>query len=217
MLGDFDYLFKIIMIGDSGVGKSSILYQLLDNNFFDHPHTIGVDFGMIVREYRGKKVKLQIWDTAGQENYLSITRSYYRKVNLVMMVYDVNNRKSFDSLKKWINEVENNSDNPEVCVILVGNKIDLTNRVVEKLEGEEYAKRYGFIFIEINARDNDLVNILFNLAIESLIGDIIVDEEKVKINDRVMNDNKKVMNDNKRVPLLITNEEGVKSRTGCCV
>ena len=139
MLGNYDFLFKLIMIGNSGVGKSSILYQLLDNNFVDHPHTIGVDFGMMVKDYRGKKVKLQIWDTAGQENYLSITRSYYRNVNVVIMVYDVNNRNSFDSLKKWISEVKNNVDDPGVCVILVGNKIDLSGRVVSHVEGEEFA------------------------------------------------------------------------------
>ena len=204
MLGNYDFLFKLIMIGNSGVGKSSILYQLLDNNFVDHPHTIGVDFGMMVKDYRGKKVKLQIWDTAGQENYLSITRSYYRNVNVVIMVYDVNNRNSFDSLKKWISEVKNNVDDPGVCVILVGNKIDLSGRVVSHLEGEEFATNNGFIFIEINARDNNLVNSLFTLAIDTLLHDKVM-EIKPEIESKL---------ESKLEPLLIT--KGVNSRRGCC-
>ena len=199
MIGDFDYLFKIIMIGDSGVGKSSILYQLLDNNFLDHPHTIGVDFGMVVKNYRGERVKLQIWDTAGQENYLSITRSYYRNVNLVIMVYDVNNQESFISLKKWIGEVENNTNNRDVRVILVGNKIDLPNRRVSKLEGVEFAYRHGFLFIEINARDNDLVNKLFDLGIDNLLGEKVIEPKVEK----------------KKTPLLI--DEKVVDKRGCCV
>nr|KJB39674.1 hypothetical protein B456_007G029600 [Gossypium raimondii] len=128
---EYDYLFKLLLIGDSGVGKSCLLLRFADDSYLDsYISTIGVDFKIRTVEQDGKTIKLQIWDTAGQERFRTITSSYYRGAHGIIVVYDVTDQESFNNVKQWLNEIDRYaSDN--VNKLLVGNKCDLTaNKVV---------------------------------------------------------------------------------------
>ena len=130
---EYDYLFKLLLIGNSSVGKSSLLFRFVENVWDDSfVPTIGVDFKLKTLEVNGKKVKLQIWDTAGQERFKNITASYYRGGNGVLVVYDITERESFDNLTSWLIEIEKNA-NKNVYKLLIGNKCDLEDKRKEKI------------------------------------------------------------------------------------
>lgn len=147
-----DYTFKYILIGDSGVGKSSTLLQYTDKKFnVTYDITIGVDYGTKDMMIDKKRVKILVWDTAGQESFRAITRSYYRDTCCVVLMYDIISRKSFDSVNKWLIDVQKLSVNP--VLILVGNKLDLEQkRCVTYEEGEEFAKNHNMFFLETSAK-----------------------------------------------------------------
>jgi len=150
---DYDHLFKILMIGDSAVGKSSMLLRFTDDDFEeDRPCTIGVDFKTKILDVDGKRINLSIWDTAGQEKFRSLTSSYYRGTQGIILVYDVTKRESFESLSHWLNEVDMYSTNPNVITLLVGNKIDKPERVVTREEGVKFAKSKSMLFLETSAK-----------------------------------------------------------------
>lgn len=124
-MSDTAYLFKYIVIGDSAVGKSCLLLQFTDQRFkLEHDVTIGVEFGARTVNVSGESVKLQIWDTAGQESFRSITRAYYRGSAAALLVFDVTNRSSFESIGHWLKEARLNTS-PQVTIAMVGNKVDL--------------------------------------------------------------------------------------------
>ncbi|KAL1820274.1 hypothetical protein DCAR_0416599 [Daucus carota subsp. sativus] len=160
---EFDYLFKVLLIGDSGVGKSSILLSFTLNTFDDLNPTIGVDFKVKYFQVGGKKIKLAIWDTAGQERFRTLTSSYYRGAQGIIMVYDVTRRDTFTNLSEvWSKEIELYSTNQDCIRMLVGNKVDRENeRVVTKKEGREFAKEHGCLFIECSAKTRDNVEKCF--------------------------------------------------------
>lgn len=147
------YVFKYIIIGDSGVGKSCLLLQFTDKRFEPlHDLTIGVEFGARMVSIDSKNVKLQIWDTAGQESFRSITRSYYRGACGALLVYDVTRRETFSHLQTWLEDAKTNS-NTAITIMLIGNKCDLENkRQVSKEEGEAFAKANGLVFMETSAK-----------------------------------------------------------------
>jgi len=149
----YDFLFKYIVIGPSGVGKSCLLLQFTDKRFHtDHDLTIGVEFGARMITIEGKQVKLQIWDTAGQESFRSITRSYYRGAHGALLVYDITRRETFNHLKGWLAEVRENS-NKEMVIMLIGNKSDLElKRQITFEEGKKFATENGLIFMETSAK-----------------------------------------------------------------
>ncbi|KAJ3424570.1 ras-related protein rab-2-a [Anaeramoeba flamelloides] len=158
----FDYLFKFVLIGDSAVGKSCLLLQFTDQRFqATHDLTIGVEFGSRVIEVDGVSIKLKIWDTAGQETFRSITRSYYRGAASAILVYDVTRRDTFDQLESWIEDARQNaSENTQI--IIVGNKIDLENkREVSEEEGRKFAEENGLWFLEVSAKSGHNVNQVF--------------------------------------------------------
>jgi small GTP-binding protein len=149
---DYDMIFKVVLIGDSGVGKSNILSRYLKNEFhIDSKATVGVEFGSKRFDIDGFKVKSQIWDTAGQERYKSITNAYYKGAKGALLVYDITRKESFDSVDKWIPDLRTNGDE-QVTIILIGNKCDLEeSRVVSVEEGQNKAKLYSkklFIIIQ---------------------------------------------------------------------
>lgn len=155
------YLVKCILIGDTGVGKSCQLLKMLFRPFDPvHDYTIGVDFGSTTREIQGVKIKVHIWDTAGQEVFRSITRSYYQKTAIVFLVYDITNRHSFYHLPRWVKEVNENAGN-DVMVVIVGNQNDREKeRQVSEQSGREFAERQGFLFTETSTKtrgDRDLL------------------------------------------------------------
>lgn len=147
------YVFKYIIIGDSGVGKSCLLLQFTDKRFEPlHDLTIGVEFGARMVSIDNKNVKLQIWDTAGQESFRSITRSYYRGACGALLVYDVTRRETFGHLQSWLEDAKANS-NTAITIMLIGNKSDLdAKRQVSYKEGEEFAKANGLVFMETSAK-----------------------------------------------------------------
>jgi len=149
----YNYLFKYIIIGDTGVGKSCLLLQFTDKRFQPvHDLTIGVEFGARMINIDGKQIKLQIWDTAGQESFRSITRSYYRGAAGAMLVYDITRRETFNHLACWLEDARQHS-NSNMTIMLIGNKSDLEHkRAVSHEEGEQFAKENGLIFIETSAK-----------------------------------------------------------------
>jgi len=155
---EYDYLFKLLLIGDSGVGKSSLLLRFADNSYSESfIATIGVDFKIKTIEVENKVVKLQIWDTAGQEKFRTITSSYYRGAHGIIIVYDVTNRESFDNVKNWINEIARYASE-NVNRLLVGNKSDLEGKkAVTYEEGKELADSLGINFIETSAKTSSNV------------------------------------------------------------
>merc|ERR1712227_374715 len=152
---DYDHLFKLLIIGDSGVGKSSILLRFADNMFSgSYITTIGVDFKIRTISVDGEKVKLQIWDTAGQERFRTITSTYYRGTHGVIVVYDVTNAESFVNVKRWLHEIDQNCE--IVNKVLVGNKNDCAaeNKVVETEDARRFAEQMGITVFETSAKDN---------------------------------------------------------------
>ncbi|KAL0477274.1 Ras-related protein Rab [Acrasis kona] len=150
----YDHILKLLLIGDSAVGKSSILIQFTDDAFDeDIGTTIGVDFKVKYLNVFQKRVKLTIWDTAGQERFRTLTSSYYRGAQGVIMVYDVTNKESFLNLNNWIKEVDSYATYEDHIKLLVGNKIDLADqRQVTKQMGEKFARDHNMVFIECSAK-----------------------------------------------------------------
>lgn len=149
----YAYLFKYIIIGDTGVGKSCLLLQFTDKRFQPvHDLTIGVEFGARMVNIDNKQIKLQIWDTAGQESFRSITRSYYRGAAGALLVYDITRRDTFKHLSVWLEEARQHSQS-NMVIMLIGNKNDLEHRrAVSFEEGKAFADANGLIFMETSAK-----------------------------------------------------------------
>lgn len=170
----YNYIFKIILIGDSGVGKSCLLFRFADGSYSDSfISTIGVDFKIRTISHDSKLLKLQIWDTAGQEKFRSISSAYYRGSHGIIVVYDTTSRVSFNNVPKWLREVEEFRTS-DVDLLLIGNKNDLTTqRDVEFQEAKDFADSNGLAFLETSAKEFQNVNEAFTLM-------------AVKIYDRVV-------------------------------
>lgn len=162
MNSEYDYLFKLLLIGNSGVGKSCLLLRFSDDTYTnDYISTIGVDFKIKTIELDGKTVKLQIWDTAGQERFRTITSSYYRGSHGIIIVYDVTDQDSFDSVKMWLQEIDRYATST-VLKLLVGNKCDLNDkRVVDYDTAKEFAEANQMPFLETSALDSTNVEEAF--------------------------------------------------------
>jgi Ras-related protein Rab-11A len=158
-----DYVFKIVVIGDSAVGKSQILSRFSRNEFcFDSKSTIGVEFQTRTLNINSKLIKAQIWDTAGQERYRAVTSAYYRGALGAMLVYDITKRHSFDNVAKWVEELQAHSDNPNIVITLIGNKADLVDlRAVPPEDAVEFAKEQSLCFFETSALTGDNVETAF--------------------------------------------------------
>ena len=159
---NYDYLLKYIIIGDAAVGKSNLLLRFAQNDFkAEYQLTIGVEFGAKNIDINNKKFRLQIWDTAGQENYRSITRAYYKNSVCAILVYDISNRESFEHISNWIEDCLAQSPKT-VFMVLVGNKSDLNeNRKVSFQEGQEMAKNNHLMFFETSAKTGENVDKIF--------------------------------------------------------
>eukprot|EP00118_Oscarella_pearsei_P025005 m.307298 g.307298 ORF g.307298 m.307298 type:complete len:200 (+) comp42123_c0_seq1:83-682(+) len=170
MAREYDHLFKLLIIGDSGVGKSSILLRFADNVFSGtYITTIGVDFKIRTIDVDGKKVKLQIWDTAGQERFRTITSTYYRGTHGVIVVYDVTNGDSFVDVKRWLHEIDQNCET--VSRILVGNKCECPpdRRIVDRNDAQKFADQMGIQLFETSAKDNICIEEIFSAITELVL------------------------------------------------
>lgn len=176
---NFDYLVKLLVIGDSGVGKSCMLLRYSDDQFSaSYISTIGIDFKIKTTSLLGKKVKIQIWDTAGQERFRNITSAYYRGSMGILLVYDVADAKTFHNVTNWMKQIEINAL-PDVNTILIGNKCDVEEeqREVTFEQGEKLATEHGVRFMETSARTN--INV--TEAFEGLTTDVI---ERLDMRDK---------------------------------
>jgi small GTP-binding protein len=167
--GDYDMIFKLILIGDSAVGKTNILSKFLTDTFDkDSKATVGVEFGTKNFEIDNFIVKAQIWDTAGQERYRSITSAYYKGAKGCLIVYDITRKSTFESVDRWIADVKGSSDN-KLSIIILGNKCDdESERKVSKEEGEEKAKYHNVAFLETSALNGTNIE----KAFQELINDV---------------------------------------------
>mmetsp|Transcript_7696 Transcript_7696/g.22681 ORF Transcript_7696/g.22681 Transcript_7696/m.22681 type:complete len:201 (-) Transcript_7696:51-653(-) len=170
MNSEYDYLFKLLLIGDSGVGKSCLLLRFADDTYTEsYISTIGVDFKIRTIELDGKTIKLQIWDTAGQEQFRTITRSYFRGAQGIVLVYDITDRRTFSSVRSWMAQITDHADQ-KVNKVLVGNKCDnAAARAVSTEEGAALAAEYGVKFLEASAKANVNVTPAFTAIAQQVI------------------------------------------------
>ena len=198
---EYDLLFKLILIGDSCVGKSNILLKYLKNQFNENSKTtIGVEFGTKNIIINNKRIKIQIWDTAGQERYRSITSAYYKGAKGALIVYDITRKNTFDNIDKWITDLKLNGDK-NICIIILGNKSDLINkREINKNDGIKKAEMYKTAFLETSALNGDNISKAFDELIEQIVinnKNIFQDDNEneidkgVNLNDEKNNNNKK--------------------------
>ncbi|EDO15333.1 hypothetical protein Kpol_1011p3 [Vanderwaltozyma polyspora DSM 70294] len=200
---NYDSIMKILLIGDSGVGKSCLLVRFVDDKF--NPSfitTIGIDFKIKTVEINGKKIKLQLWDTAGQERFRTITTAYYRGAMGIILVYDVTDEKTFANIRQWFKTVTEHA-NDEAQLLLVGNKSDMDTRAVTYEQGEELSKELGIPFIESSAKNDENVNEIFS-TLAKLI------QEKIDSNRLAANGTGKDSN------LNINSGSGSSSKANCC-
>jgi small GTP-binding protein len=163
-----DFFFKVVIIGDAGVGKTALLSQVVDSQFdLSYTSTIGVDFKSTCLDVNGKCVKLNMWDAAGQERFRTLTSSYYRNAHGIVIVYSVNHRPSFHSIQTWWEEIQHYAGENTV-IMLVGNKNDLSREVTVK-EGQALAEYIGCEFAETSAKDHTRSMQVFQKLAESIL------------------------------------------------
>lgn len=158
----FDYMFKVLLLGDAGVGKTSLMWRFSEDVFNKtYISTIGIDFKLRTIEVQGKRVRLQVWDTAGQERFHAISVSYYRTAVGIMLVYDITRRHSFENIAKWLRNIDEHAKE-DVIKLLIGNKCDLHGpRTVKREEGEKLAEEYDMSFFETSAKENESIEEAF--------------------------------------------------------
>ena len=176
----YDHLVKILLVGDSGVGKSSLLARFISDSFDEQSPTVGVDFKLKHIDVDGTRLKLTVWDTAGQERFRTLTSSYYRGAHGVVFVYDVTSRESFENAREtWRKEVEMYGTIANSVKIVIGNKIDREDeRTVAREEGVAFAKEYGCLFLECSAKTKVRVAEAFDELVKGILDapGLLVDE-----------------------------------------
>eukprot|EP01024_Parvocaulis_polyphysoides_P010276 TRINITY_DN1343_c0_g1_i1.p1 TRINITY_DN1343_c0_g1~~TRINITY_DN1343_c0_g1_i1.p1 ORF type:complete len:218 (-),score=21.59 TRINITY_DN1343_c0_g1_i1:378-1031(-) len=183
---DYDYLFKVVLIGDSGVGKSNLLSRFTRNEFLlESKSTIGVEFATRSIQVDGKTIKAQIWDTAGQERYRAITSAYYRGAVGALLVYDITKLGTFENTERWLKELREHAD-ANIVIMLVGNKCDLRHlRSVQTEDAQGFCEREGLSFIETSALESTNVEKAFTQILTEIYH--IVSQKVLQEGDKDMN------------------------------
>jgi len=210
---NFNYLFKYIIIGDAAVGKSNLLLRYAHGQFKDeYQLTIGVEFGAKNISINDKIYRIQIWDTAGQENFRSITRAYYKNSVCALVVYDITNRDSFNNISNWVEDCKNQSPKT-IFMVLVGNKSDLNDkRVISVDEGRELAEKYNMIFFETSAKTGENVDLIFFKSAEEIAKKIEAGYYDLE-NDCGI---KQGINQSRQIQIGDSGSQKVKNDGGCC-
>jgi len=208
---DYDYLFKVVIIGDSGVGKSNLLSRFTRNEFhLDSKSTIGVEFATRSIQHDGKIIKAQIWDTAGQERYRAITSAYYRGAVGALLVYDISKRLTFENVERWLKELRTHAD-PSIVVMLVGNKCDLKHlQAVLTDDAKTFAEQNNLAFIETSALDSTNVDIAFETILIEIYR--IVTRKTLEAGG----DGPKPADNTQKIVLNKDTGGGAKKKGGCC-
>ena len=215
---NFDLSFKLIVIGDSGVGKSCLTNNAVKNIFDDaYNATVGFEFFTFNVKINGKIIKLQIWDTCGQELYRSLITNFYRNSSLAIMVYAINSKESFENIEMWLRELRTHS-NPDAKVFLIGNKIDLENqRQVEKEKGEQFCKENKLnLFMESSAKTGVNAQNIFIQAAKTLYDDYINYQKKTDEAGKTKNNTNQNLNQNQLINRKRIDNKPRKNQGGCC-
>lgn len=217
--GDFsqkiDYVFKIVLIGDSAVGKSQLLARFARNEFnLDSKATIGVEFQTKTLEIDHKTVKAQIWDTAGQERYRAVTSAYYRGAVGAMLVYDISKRQSFDHVAKWLEELRGHADN-NIVIMLVGNKSDLGSlRAVPTEDAKEFSERESLYFMETSALEATNVETAFTTVLTEIYR--VVTKKSLAANDEIESGGNSALLKGTDIVLPSSEPVSTGNKSGCC-
>ena len=182
----YDHLFKLLIIGESGVGKTCLLLRFTDDSFTaNHLTTIGIDFKIKIINLEEKLIKLQIWDTAGQERFRTITKTYYKGAHGIILTYDVTDENSFKNIRNWVKQIEQNAQN-NVCRVLVGNKCDREDRKISYEDGSKLSKEFNMQFFETSAKTNYNVNETFTFLTREILNttDSKPTDNKIVINKK---------------------------------
>ena len=165
----YDYLFKILLMGDSTAGKNQFVLRFTDDSFTaNHLTTIGIDFKIKMINIDGKLIKLQIWDTAGQERYRDIPKTYYKRAHGIILLYDVADQNSFKDIPSFMRNIEYNAPNI-TCKVLVGNNCEKPDRVVTEEEGKKMADKFSLAFFEASPKTNQNINEVFNYLVQEIL------------------------------------------------
>ena len=196
------YQFKIILLGDSGVGKTSLLYRYMDGEFTTNRLcTIDADFkikSLTIDEF--SSAKITIWDTCGQERYRSITRGYFKDAHGIILVYDVADKRSFTDLDLWLEEIKKNAIKKDISIILIGNKIDLKYRNIDSEEAENFAKNNNLMYCETSCKEGRNIEMAFDMLTKD-----IIDKQ-----------NNKDIYDNKNIKFFEGKEKKREKEIACC-
>ncbi|XP_022989944.1 ras-related protein RABA2a-like [Cucurbita maxima] len=205
---DYDYLFKVVLIGDSGVGKSNLLSRFTRNEFcLESKSTIGVEFATRTLQVEGRTVKAQIWDTAGQERYRAITSAYYRGALGALLVYDVTKPMTFDNVNRWLKELRDHAD-ANIVIMLIGNKTDLKHlRAVATEDAQSYSEKEGLSFIETSALEATNVEKAFQT---------ILSEIYRIISKKSLNSDEPAAANIKEGKTIVVGESEANSKKACC-
>jgi small GTP-binding protein len=176
-----EMIYKILTLGDTGVGKTNILLQFTEKKFNKaHLSTIGIDFKAKNIEVFGQPVKLKVWDTAGQERFRQITQQYYKGADGIVLVYDVTEKETFDQVSEWIEEIYKHTNQDRIGIVLVANKIDLEPKKVSTEEGSQLASKYKMKFFETSALLNKNIDESFHALTEEIMTKRGVEVDKLK-------------------------------------
>mmetsp|Transcript_15142 Transcript_15142/g.12880 ORF Transcript_15142/g.12880 Transcript_15142/m.12880 type:complete len:216 (-) Transcript_15142:224-871(-) len=210
----YDYLFKTVIIGDSGVGKSNIFCRFIRDEFnLDSKATIGVEFSAKNVTVQDKTIKAQVWDTAGQERFRALAKSYYRGAVGALLVYDITSYESFQHVERWLKEVKEHAE-PHLVVLLVGNKCDLEDkRAVKQEEGAELAEKYSLGFMETSAKDNVNIESSFNRLITEIFN---VLDRMADTTEKTTTGNQKTMGGGETIQISSKKNSGGQKKKGCC-
>ncbi|WIA12027.1 hypothetical protein OEZ86_003009 [Tetradesmus obliquus] len=208
---DYDYLFKVVLIGDSGVGKSNLLSRFTRNEFcLESKSTIGVEFATRSIQVDGKTIKAQIWDTAGQERYRAITSAYYRGAVGALLVYDITKSVTFENVERWLKELRDHADS-NIVIMLVGNKSDLRHlRSVNTEDAQGYCEKEGLSFIETSALESTNVEKAFHQILTEIYH--IVSKKVIDADDK----GAKLPNQGTSIVVDNPQDEGGKKKSSCC-